>query len=70
MTSRTFWDALRRLLLKGHGYSIETGVNSTGRTCWRPMGRQEFDILLIDLNYGARHDLREREGFWMCFSRA
>src|SRR5260221_13444022 len=51
-------DALR-LLLKGHGYSIET-VNSPADLL-AAMGRQEFDILLIDLNY-ARDTTSGREG--------
>src|SRR5437879_5781739 len=51
-------DALR-LLLKGHGYSIET-VNATADLL-AAVGRQEFDILLIDLNY-ARDTTSGREG--------
>jgi sigma-B regulation protein RsbU (phosphoserine phosphatase) len=51
-------DALR-LLLKGHGYSIET-VNSPADLLGA-VGRQEFDILLIDLNY-ARDTTSGREG--------
>jgi phosphoserine phosphatase RsbU/P len=51
-------DALR-LLLKGHGYSIET-VNSPSDLL-AAVGRQEFDILLIDLNY-ARDTTSGREG--------
>src|SRR5260370_10004194 len=51
-------DALR-LLLKGHGYSIET-VNSP-TDLLAAVGRQEFDILLIDLNY-ARDTTSGREG--------
>src|SRR6202171_4152777 len=51
-------DALR-LLLKGHGYSIET-VNSPPDLL-AAEGRQEFDILLIDLNY-ARDTRSGREG--------
>ena len=51
-------DALR-LLLKGHGYSIET-VNSPADLL-SAVGRQEFDILLIDLNY-ARDTTSGREG--------
>ena len=51
-------DALR-LLLKGHGYSIET-VNSPVDLL-AAVGRQEFDILLIDLNY-ARDTTSGREG--------
>src|SRR6267154_2107364 len=51
-------DALR-LLLKGHGYSIET-VNSPADLL-AAVGRQEFDILLIDLNY-ARDTTSGREG--------
>ncbi len=51
-------DALR-LLLKGHGYSIET-VNSPADLL-ASVARQEFDILLIDLNY-ARDTTSGREG--------
>jgi phosphoserine phosphatase RsbU/P len=51
-------DALR-LLLKGHGYSIET-VNSPSDLL-AAVARQEFDILLIDLNY-ARDTTSGREG--------
>jgi len=51
-------DALR-LLLKGHGYSIET-VNSPADLL-AAVARQEFDILLIDLNY-ARDTTSGREG--------
>src|SRR5229473_2675659 len=51
-------DALR-LLLKGHGYSIET-VNSPADLL-AAVSRQEFDILLIDLNY-ARDTTSGREG--------
>jgi sigma-B regulation protein RsbU (phosphoserine phosphatase) len=51
-------DALR-LLLKGHGYSIET-VNSPADLL-AAVGRQVFDILLIDLNY-ARDTTSGREG--------
>src|SRR5258706_16119798 len=51
-------DALR-LLLKGQGYSIET-VNSPGDLL-AAVARQEFDILLIDLNY-ARDTTSGREG--------
>ena len=51
-------DALR-LLLKGHGYSIET-VNSPADLL-ASVVRQEFDILLIDLNY-ARDTTSGREG--------
>jgi sigma-B regulation protein RsbU (phosphoserine phosphatase) len=51
-------DALR-LLLKGHGYSIET-VNSPADLL-AVVARQEFDILLIDLNY-ARDTTSGREG--------
>src|SRR5258706_1740244 len=50
-------DALR-LLLKGHGYSIET-VNSPADLL-AAVGRQEFDILLIDLDY-ARDTTSGRE---------
>jgi sigma-B regulation protein RsbU (phosphoserine phosphatase) len=51
-------DALR-LLLKGHGYSIET-VNSPADLL-AAVARQEFDILLMDLNY-ARDTTSGREG--------
>ena len=51
-------DALR-LLLKGHGYYIET-VNSPADLL-TAVARQEFDILLIDLNY-ARDTTSGREG--------
>jgi sigma-B regulation protein RsbU (phosphoserine phosphatase) len=51
-------DALR-LLLKGHGYNIET-VNSP-TDLLAAVARQEFDILLIDLNY-ARDTTSGREG--------
>ncbi len=51
-------DALR-LLLKGHGYSIET-VNSPADLLAAVAG-QRFDILLIDLNY-ARDTTSGREG--------
>src|SRR5260370_4247732 len=51
-------DALR-LLLKGHGYTIET-VNSPADLL-AAVGRQRFDILLIDLNY-ARDTTSGREG--------
>ena len=51
-------DALR-LLLKGHGYSIET-VNSPADLL-ATVARREFDILLIDLNY-ARDTTSGREG--------
>src|SRR5260370_7091586 len=51
-------DALR-LLLKGHGYSIET-VNSP-TDLLAAVARQAFDILLIDLNY-ARDTTSGREG--------
>jgi sigma-B regulation protein RsbU (phosphoserine phosphatase) len=51
-------DALR-LLLKGHDYSIET-VNSPADLL-AAVARQEFDILLIDLNY-ARDTTSGREG--------
>jgi sigma-B regulation protein RsbU (phosphoserine phosphatase) len=51
-------DALR-LLLKGHGYNIET-VNSPSDLL-EAVARQEFDILLIDLNY-ARDTTSGREG--------
>ena len=43
-------DALR-LLLKGHGYSIET-VNSPADLL-ATVAQREFDILLIDLNYAC-----------------
>jgi sigma-B regulation protein RsbU (phosphoserine phosphatase) len=51
-------DALR-LLLKGHGFSIET-VNSPADLL-AAVARQEFDVLLIDLNY-ARDTTSGREG--------
>src|ERR1700741_3597008 len=51
-------DALR-LLLKGHGYSIETVNSPAGLVA--DVGGQEFDILLIDLNY-ARDTTSGREG--------
>lgn len=51
-------DALR-LLLKGHGYAIET-VNSPAEVL-AAVARQEFDILLMDLNY-ARDTTSGREG--------
>ena len=51
-------DALR-LLLKGHGYSIET-VNSPADLL-SAVARREFDILLVDLNY-ARDTTSGREG--------
>src|SRR5260370_25944609 len=51
-----------RLLLKGHGYCIET-VNSPADLL-AAVARQEFDILLIDLNY-ARDTTSGREGLDM-----
>src|SRR5260370_2312995 len=51
-------DALR-LLRKGDGYSIET-VNAPADLL-AAVARQEFDILLIDLNY-ARDTTSGREG--------
>jgi sigma-B regulation protein RsbU (phosphoserine phosphatase) len=51
-------DALR-LLLKGHGYNIEA-VNSPADLL-ATVARQEFDILLIDLNY-TRDTTSGREG--------
>src|SRR5258708_27754101 len=54
-------DALR-LLLKGHGYSIET-VNSPADLL-AAGGRQGFDIPLIDLNY-ARDTTSGREGLYL-----
>jgi phosphoserine phosphatase RsbU/P len=51
-------DALR-LLLKGHGYAIET-VNSPADLL-AAVTHREFDILLIDLNY-ARDTTSGREG--------
>ena len=51
-------DALR-LLLKSHGYSIET-VNSPADLL-SSLARQQFDILLMDLNY-ARDTTSGREG--------
>jgi sigma-B regulation protein RsbU (phosphoserine phosphatase) len=51
-------DALR-LLLKGHGYHIEAVNSPAGLLA--TVARQEFDILLIDLNY-ARDTTSGREG--------
>src|SRR5260370_37222849 len=51
-------DALR-LLLKGHGFTIET-VNSPADLL-AAVARQEFDLLLIDLNY-ARDTTSGRQG--------
>ena len=51
-------DALR-LLLKGHGYYIET-VNSPA-SLLAALERSEFDLLLMDLNY-ARDTTSGREG--------
>jgi sigma-B regulation protein RsbU (phosphoserine phosphatase) len=51
-------DALR-LFLKGHGFSIET-VNSPADLL-SSLAHQEFDILLMDLNY-ARDTTSGREG--------
>ena len=51
-------DALR-LLLKGHGYHIETANSPADLLA--SVARQEFDILLIDLNY-ARDTTSGREG--------
>ncbi len=51
-------DALR-LLLKGHGYAIETANSPADLLA--AVARQEFDILLIDLNY-ARDTTSGREG--------
>ena len=51
-------DALR-LLLKGHGYAIET-VNSPA-SLLAALARSEFDLLLMDLNY-ARDTTSGREG--------
>jgi phosphoserine phosphatase RsbU/P len=51
-------DALR-LLLKGHGYSIET-VNSPA-SLLAALASSEFDLLLMDLNY-ARDTTSGREG--------
>jgi sigma-B regulation protein RsbU (phosphoserine phosphatase) len=51
-------DALR-LLLKRHGYSIETANSPVDLLA--AVARQEFDILLIDLNY-ARDTTSGREG--------
>src|SRR5260370_12741000 len=51
-------DALR-LLRKGHGYSIETANSPADLLA--AVARQEFDILLIDLNY-ARDTTSGREG--------
>jgi sigma-B regulation protein RsbU (phosphoserine phosphatase) len=54
-------DVLRALclLLKGHGYSTET-VTSPGDLV-EALGRSEFDLLLMDLNY-ARDTTSGREG--------
>src|SRR5258708_2448163 len=52
-------DALR-LLLKGHGYGIETVKSPADLLA--AVAREEFDILLIDLNY-ARDTTSGREGF-------
>jgi sigma-B regulation protein RsbU (phosphoserine phosphatase) len=54
-------DVLRALclLLKGHGYSTET-VTSPGDLL-EALGRTEFDLLLMDLNY-ARDTTSGREG--------
>ena len=51
-------DALR-LLLKGHGYSIETVNSPAGLLA--ALARSEFDLLLMDLNY-ARDTTSGREG--------
>jgi sigma-B regulation protein RsbU (phosphoserine phosphatase) len=54
-------DVLRALclLLKGHGYTTET-VTSPGDLL-EALGRSEFDLLLMDLNY-ARDTTSGREG--------
>jgi phosphoserine phosphatase RsbU/P len=51
-------DALR-LLLKGHGYAIETV--SSPAALLASLGRAEFDLILMDLNY-ARDTTSGREG--------
>jgi sigma-B regulation protein RsbU (phosphoserine phosphatase) len=51
-------DALR-LLLKGHGYTIETVNSPAGLLA--ALARSEFDLLLMDLNY-ARDTTSGREG--------
>lgn len=51
-------DALR-LLLKGHGYLIETVNSPAGLLA--ALARSEFDLLLMDLNY-ARDTTSGREG--------
>jgi sigma-B regulation protein RsbU (phosphoserine phosphatase) len=51
-------DALR-LLLKGHGYAIETV--SSPAALLAALGRAEFDLILMDLNY-ARDTTSGREG--------
>src|SRR6476661_10566207 len=54
-------DVLRALclLLKGHGYSTETV--SSPSDLLEALGRSEFDLLLMDLNY-ARDTTSGREG--------
>src|SRR5258706_7889148 len=54
-------DVLRALclLLKGHGYSTETVTSPSGLL--EALGRSEFDLLLMDLNY-ARDTTSGREG--------
>ncbi len=47
------------LLLKGHGYSTETVTSPSGLL--EALGRSEFDLLLMDLNY-ARDTTSGREG--------
>jgi sigma-B regulation protein RsbU (phosphoserine phosphatase) len=54
-------DVLRALclLLKGHGYTTETVTSPSGLL--EALGRAEFDLLLMDLNY-ARDTTSGREG--------
>src|SRR5262245_1944955 len=48
-----------RLLLKGEGYDIETATTPAGVV--KAVESQEFDVVLIDLNY-ARDTTSGREG--------
>ena len=48
-----------RLLLKGHGYFIETANSPADLLA--AVGREKFDLLLVDLNY-ARDTTSGREG--------
>ena len=48
-----------RLLLKGHGYTTETVTSPSGLL--EAMARQDFDVILMDLNY-ARDTTSGREG--------